>query len=646
MSNIIKKYYTQILLYTSLLFSSKDLLSQTIGTFSSVTPTVQTQNLVLPGTHTFQRIIKSGDALSLGGTLGANTDFTGYVPIIGSSTNGYLSISNETTPAGCAILGISYNYTNHTWTVNNGGIVPFVVADIGNTARFCSGTVTPNNTIIVCEEDVTTGDANSDGYTDRGWLIEIDPATRTVINQTGGNPNADKLWAVGRSNHENAAITGNNMVLYTGADDASLGYLYKFIPATAGNFSSGTLYVLQTTGALGNGTWRLLANTTQADRNNTRTLSTTAGAYNFNGIEDVEIGPDGKIYFAAKNEGKVYRFTDNGTFGTATDISSLEVFVGNDAYPTRRSYDIDGAGTLPLEPWDRGNDNLAFDGEGNLWVCQDAIETNDRNHIWVVGPTHTQASPQVKVFATTPVRSEPTGITFSPDYKFMFISFMGPNANTTPQTDAAGTSVIFSTSTTVVIARIENLGPLATLALTFNNFDIKEQNNAALLNWAVSNVSNHSHFEIERSANGRNFEKIYTEYKIITNGSSQSFNFTDKNVPVNTVSYYRIKQVNRNGSFQYSEIKSISINSKNTGFIIYPVPAGKNLNIAYRSEKINTIMLTVLDAKGQALLFENKNILPGENLLQLDLQKLSKGNYTLVINDEEKTFYGQQFIKL
>ncbi len=61
--------------------------TQTIGTFSSVTPTVQTQSLVLPATHRFQRIIKSGDLLSLGGAFGSNTDFTWYVPISGSSTN-------------------------------------------------------------------------------------------------------------------------------------------------------------------------------------------------------------------------------------------------------------------------------------------------------------------------------------------------------------------------------------------------------------------------------------------------------------------------------------------------------------------------------------------------------------------------------
>jgi secreted PhoX family phosphatase len=173
-----KPQSTSIAFGLSLLAScfSWTISAQTIGTFASVTPTTQTQNLVLPGTHRFQRIIKSGDPLSFGGTLGSNTDFTGYVPISGSSTNGYLSISNETTPAGCAILGISYSSTNHTWTVNSGGNVSFPFADIGETSRFCSGTVTPNNTIIVCEEDVSGIDNNGDGYTDRGnyghWVAQ------------------------------------------------------------------------------------------------------------------------------------------------------------------------------------------------------------------------------------------------------------------------------------------------------------------------------------------------------------------------------------------------------------------------------------------------------------------------------------------
>ncbi len=421
---------------------------QTIGTFNSVSPGVQTQNLILPSTHTFQAIIKSGDVLDDGGALGGSLDFTGYVPISGSSANGYLSISSETTPAQVAIMNIAFNPGTKLWNKSNSGNVPFSIGSatshLGNVSRFCSGTVTPDNTIMVCEETTAGGNVNSsvDSYEDLGWVIEIDPATKTVKDYNADGK-ADKLWAVGRQAHENVAIKSNRSVIYWGADNGGLSYIYKFMPATPGTYTSGLLYVLETTSAFGTGTWKLIDNTTVSDRNNTVGASTGAGAYSFDGIEDVEIGPDGKIYFAAKGPGRIYRFTDIG--GT---VSGLEVFVEN------TTYDVDPGAGVSNEAWGIGNDNLAFDGDGNLWVLQDG----DRNHIWVVGPSHTAANPAVRLFAKTPAGCEPTGITFSPDYKFMFISFQHPDANTASQTDAAGVGVVFNTSTTVVVARKENLG--------------------------------------------------------------------------------------------------------------------------------------------------------------------------------------------
>lgn len=59
-----------------------------IADFTILTTVTQSQNLVLPSTHTFQRLIKTADALTGGGSLPFGNDFTGYVPIGGSSTNG------------------------------------------------------------------------------------------------------------------------------------------------------------------------------------------------------------------------------------------------------------------------------------------------------------------------------------------------------------------------------------------------------------------------------------------------------------------------------------------------------------------------------------------------------------------------------
>jgi len=627
-----------------LLFQS-DIYGQTIGNFSSVTPGTQQQTLILPSTHTFQRLIKSGDALSLGGTLGTNLDFTGYVPISGSSTNGYLSISSESTPAEVAVLQISFNAGTELWTVNSGGKVNFNSTDIGDVSRFCSGTVTPNNTIIVSEEDVTTGNANSgvDGYTDKGWLIEIDPATRTVINQAGDNPAADKLWAIGRANRENAAIRNDNQVLYTGTDDPTYGYIYKFVPTIPGDFSSGALYVLQTTGSLNTGTWVAVANSTVADRNNCRSISQTAGGYNFNGVEDVEIGPDGKIYFAAKAEGKIYRFTDNGTVGSGTDLTGLEVFAGNSSYPTLTSYDVDGAGPLGTESWGTGNDNLCFDSDGNLWVLQDG----GRNHIWVIGPTHTQASPQVRLFAKTPAGCEPTGITFSPDYNFLFLSFQHPSgSNTTAQTDAASSSVIFNTHTTVVIARTENLGSPVTLPLSFISFNARQEKNDVLLNWHVAQISNHSYFSIERSTDGINFSEIGRNTDYINGPDEISLTYIDRNVPQgNNKLYYRIKQCDQDGRCRFSIIRVVNFKREDQIITLFPQPLNEKLNIIYRSKDEGTATITISDITGKKIFIQTQYLFSGKQTILINTGTLLPGSYFITITDKKNNFVTAKFIR-
>jgi sugar lactone lactonase YvrE len=354
--------------------------------------------------------------------------------------------------------------------------------------------------------------------------------------------------------------------MYWGADHPTNGYIYKFVPTVPGNFSSGALSVLITTGALGTGTWATVPNGDVTQRNNTVSASSALGAFNFNGVEDVEIGPDGMIYFAAKDAGRVYRFRDLGT-----TVDMLSVFVES------TTYDVDGAGPFAPEPWGIGNDNLAFDGEGNLWVLQDG----SRNHIWVVGSTHTAATPNVRLFATTPLGSEPTGITFTPDYKFMFLSFQHPSgSNTAAQTDAAGASVVFNTHTSVVIARTENLGPLATLPVKFTDFTVKNINKEVQIEWSVSEVQNHSFFIVERSLNGINFEEIHRNTQSLGNGTTQSFNFIDQQPPSSSnVLYYRIKQCDIDGSCHYSETRSLKVLNKK-GLSIYPVPAYNIVNIS------------------------------------------------------------------
>ncbi len=432
-----KQYLTAVLLF---LMSYTIMFSQNIYDFVSITPGAQTDQFIFPESHSFQKIISVDESLTGGGLFPIQPDFSGYVPISNSSLNGYLSINSEFFPGGVTILDINFDLVKNLWVKTASQAVNF--SSVGGTAANCSGTVTPWNTIISSEELTLPINNFPDDYLDYGWNVEINPVTKSVIT---------KHWAMGNFAHENVTIHTNERTVYQGAD-SNPGYLYKFVADTPQDLSSGTLYVYSGLKS-GAGNWILLANTTPAERNSTLAQSNTLGGTVFNGVEDVEIGPDGMVYFAVKNEGQVYRLQDSDAITGTT--ATVETFVGN------TNYDITHNGGVTSVDWGNGNDNLAFDNGGNLWVLQDG----GTNYIWLVENGHTQASPKVKIFGRAPLGSEPTGITFTPDFKYLFMSIMHPtNTNNANQIDADGNIVLFDKGTTVVLALAENLGTILSVS--------------------------------------------------------------------------------------------------------------------------------------------------------------------------------------
>jgi len=287
------------------------------------------------------------------------------------------------------------------------------------------------------------------GYYEFGWQVEINPATKQVLA---------KHYAMGNFKHENAAILQHNgkTIVYQGVDIEN-GFLFKYVCFQKDDLSNGDLYVYKGPGQpvlTGSGNWVKIENQSIKDRNCTMELARNAGGTKFGKIEDVEISPDGLVYFAVSDRNRVYYLEDKDPDQTANGAVEFKgTYVGG-----RSDYTIQLQSGSESVGWYVGNDNMAFDNEGNLWVLFDDGPAIN-NHIWLVRNGHTQTNPKVEIFATTPKGSESTGITFSPDNRFMFISMQHPsNTNDDTLIDAAGEPVKFDKEISLVIARKEHLG--------------------------------------------------------------------------------------------------------------------------------------------------------------------------------------------
>lgn len=156
------------------------------------------------------------------------------------------------------------------------------------------------------------------------------------------------------------------------------------------------------------------------------------------------------------------------------------------------------------------------------------------------------------------------------------------------------------------------------LPVVLQYFQIKAISNGEVsLSWATSFVFNASHFEIERSTDG---QRYMPQTRVKANGSSAgSYLFEDKKIPASTVLYYRLKMVDNDGSFSYSEIKTIKTQARILD--LKAIVRGGNLLISStKSEEA-----VVINSNGQFV----KRVRLIAGITQMDISSMATGIYVL-----------------
>ena len=195
-----------------------------------------------------------------------------------------------------------------------------------------------------------------------------------------------------------------------------------------------------------------------------------------------------------------------------------------------------------------------------------------------------------------------------------------------------------------------NTFPLGSpLPVTLIDFKGNYRNQNTTLSWETENMQNFSHFEVERATTANNFITIGTLNQKGDGMSRTKYQYLDNlNGLNNKVFYYRLKMVDMDGQFKYSNI--IVIRKEQTGtdnMIIYPNPLtfGVKATVSFTASANKTVNFSVIDMSGKVVLTQQSNVSQGNNSVTIkSADALQPGIYIIRANDGETTMSAKFYI--
>jgi len=168
----------------------------------------------------------------------------------------------------------------------------------------------------------------------------------------------------------------------------------------------------------------------------------------------------------------------------------------------------------------------------------------------------------------------------------------------------------------------------ATLPVNLKSFQADIQHELVALKWTTSQEINNESFKIQRSSDGRNFETIGSVEGRGTTYSESNYTFNDQN-PKQQINYYRLKQIDFDGRFEYSEIvKVINSNSQTTFNAIYPNPNYENFVYLEYTTPINQeIEIKIISLNGSIISNSKHQISSDSKSIALNINAIPQGLY-------------------
>jgi hypothetical protein len=172
----------------------------------------------------------------------------------------------------------------------------------------------------------------------------------------------------------------------------------------------------------------------------------------------------------------------------------------------------------------------------------------------------------------------------------------------------------------------------STLPINLFNFSGILVRNSNVLNWAAANSINTNLFEVESRTENSGFVKIGS-VTAKNNNLQNNYSFVHSNPPPG-VNYYRLKIIDKDGKYNWSNVITLKRNISSFVNHVYPNPFKDEINAAIIVDNSGYINLNIYDADGRRIRGERVPVSKGYNLVTVSgLSKIASGIYYLEVNN-------------
>lgn len=166
-------------------------------------------------------------------------------------------------------------------------------------------------------------------------------------------------------------------------------------------------------------------------------------------------------------------------------------------------------------------------------------------------------------------------------------------------------------------------------ATRFASLQAQCDNNAMVLRWMAVQQFGADNYEIEKSADGRNWRTIGVVPANRTEFGEANYGFKYNNEDRDA--FFRITATSIGGDRVFSSV--VESPCSNTNYLaITPNPVYSSTTVRIGSPTAAKVKMVVLDAKGSVVMSRDASLVSGVNHLPLDMSRVPRGQYTLVIS--------------